>query len=303
MYDFDLGWSGRAQFLFGMKSDLASAVSPDNDNGFECDTDDGKSYATPYSIPKIYNATVIGNAKFATTSDNTGMSAIAAKEFAGGEFYNSIFSNFRQGVNFATTTTATATAGNRGLNFGGDAWHNYLPANGAISATSGNGSERLKIKCNTFVGNSFGVTLGATTAVPTGSIILGAGNVGYDKFVGVDNNIIIADAAGIPGFSSAFAINPTANVITTKNDVTPNPALPLGTGCSQAPSDGFFERANYRGAFSSTPGENWLSDWTYSEILGATLGVQSCPTDLNLDGVTDVYDLLLFAPMFGTSCN
>lgn len=303
MYDFDLGWSGRAQFLFGMKSDLASAVSPDNDNGFECDTDDGKSYATPYSIPKIYNATVIGNAKSTATSDNTGMSAIAAKEFTGGEFYNSIFSNFRQGVNFANTTTATAAAGNRSLAFGGEAWHNYLPANGPISATSGNGSERLKIKCNTFVGNSFGVTLGVTTAVPTGSIILGAGNVGFDKFVGVDNNIIIADAAGIPGFSSSFAINPIGNVITTKNDVTPNPALPLGSGCAQAPMDGFFEPANYRGAFSSTAGDNWLSDWSYSQVLGTTLGVQSCPTDLTGDGVTDVNDFLIFAPAFGTSCN
>jgi hypothetical protein len=303
MYDYDLGWSGRAQFLFGMKADVASGVSPDNDNGFECDSDDGRTYATPHSVPRIYNATIVGNAKSATTADNSGMSALWAKEFAGGEFYNSIFSNFRQGVNFATTTTAVATAGNRGLNFGGDAWHNYLPATGAISATSGNGSERLKIKCNTFVGNTNGVTLGATTAVPTGSVILAAGNVGYDKFVGVDNNIIIADAAGIPGFSSAFAINPVGNVLITKNDVTPNPALPLGTGCTQAPMDGFFEPANFRGAFSSTAGDNWLSDWSYSQVLGSTLGVQSCPTDLTGDGVTDVNDFLIFAPAFGTSCN
>lgn len=303
MYDYDLGWSGRAQFLFGMKADLASAVGPDNDNGFEADSDDNRSYNTPYSVPKIYNATVIGNAKSATTADNSGMSAIWAKEFAGGEFYNSIFSNFRQGVNFATTTSPTGVAGSsRGTNLGGDAWHNYLPANGAVSATSGNGSERLKIKCNTFVGNSFGLTLGAGTATPT-TEVLTTGNVGYDKFVGPDNNIIIAPATGIPGFSSSFAINPTTNVVTTKNDVTPNPALPLGTGCSQAPMDGFFEPANYRGAFSSTAGDNWLSDWSYSQVLGSTLGVQACPTDLNGDGTTDVNDFLIFAPAFGTSCN
>jgi hypothetical protein len=67
--------------------------------------------------------------------------------------------------------------------------------------------------------------------------------------------------------------------------------------------DGFFEPANYRGAFSSTAGDNWLSDWSYSQVLGTTLGVQSCPTDLTGDGVTDVNDFLIFAPAFGTSCN
>jgi hypothetical protein len=308
MYDYDQGWSGRGQFLFGMKADHPSSgtvIGPDNDNGFECDSDDNRSYNTPYSVPRIYNATVIGNAKTTTTADNSGMSALWAKEFAGGEFYNSIFSNFRQGVNFATTTATNGVAGtSRGTNLGGDAWHNYLPqVGGVVNATSGNGSERLKIKCNTFVGNSFGVTLGAGTATPSGSVILAAGNVGYDKFVGVDNNVIIASATGIPGFSSAFEINPTTNAIITKNDVTPNPALPLGSGCTQAPMDGFFEPANYRGAFSSTAGDNWLSDWSYSQVLGATSGVAACPTDLNGDGITNTADFLIFAPAFGTSCN
>ena len=32
-------------------------------------------------------------------------------------------------------------------------------------------------------------------------------------------------------------------------------------------------------------------------------GVAACPTDLNLDGITDVNDFLIFAPAFGTSCN
>jgi hypothetical protein len=308
MYDYDQGWSGRGQFLFGMKAQHPTSgtiISADNDNGFECDSDDNRSYNTPYSIPRIYNATVIGNAKSATTADNSGMSALWAKDFAGGEFYNSIFSNFRQGVNFATTTSPNGVAGSsRGTNLGGDAWHNYLPqVGGVVNETSGNGSERLKIKCNTFVGNSFGVTLGAGTSTPAGSVILAAGNVGYDKFVGVDNNVIIASATGIPGFSSAFEINPTTNAIVTKNDVTPNPALPLGSGCTQAPMDGFFEPANYRGAFSSTAGDNWLSDWSYSQVLGATSGVAACPTDLNGDGITNTADFLIFAPAFGTSCN
>ena len=51
MFDWDLGWSGKAQFLFGMKSDLTSSV--DSDNGFESDSDDQKSNLTPRSHPII----------------------------------------------------------------------------------------------------------------------------------------------------------------------------------------------------------------------------------------------------------
>ena len=296
MFDYDLGWTGRAQFLFGMKADLASGISPDNDNGFECDGDDGKTYATPISAPKIYNATVMGNAKTTPTADNTGMIALCLKEFAGGEISNSIFAGFLEGVRMTSTIIGTAANGTRGLSAGsafngyssgallGETVHNYL-------ATGGNGSQRLKVKCNTFVGN--------TTAVNA-----------FDKQteavaqLATDGNVF---ETTIPGFSSAFAIS-TANVVTTKNDATPNPALPLvPTGssavCSQAPMDGFFEPANYRGAFSSTAGDNWLSDWTYSQVLGSTLGVVACPTDLNGDGITNTADFLIFAPAFGTSCN
>ena len=286
MFDYDLGWTGRAQFLFGMKADLASGISPDNDNGFECDGDDGKTYATPISAPKIYNATVMGNAKTTNTADNTGMIGLCLKEFAGGEIRNSVFAGFKEGVRMTSVTTATANYGSRSIAFGGEAVHNYLATGTTPSATTGNGSQRLKVKCNTFVGNTTNVNAYDAQTAALAQLT-------------ADGNLF---ETTIPGFSSSFAIT-TSNVVTTKNDATPNPALPLGTGCTQAPSDGFFEPANYRGAFSSTPGDNWLSDWSYSELLGSTLGVQACPTDLNGDGTTNTADFLIFAPAFGTSCN
>ena len=87
-------------------------------------------------------------------------------------------------------------------------------------------------------------------------------------------------------------------------DPSIQPTTPLSVaGCPAAPVDGFFIPANYRGAFSSTAGENWLSNWTYSALIDATKGVDACPTDLNGDGVTDVNDFIIFAPAFGTSCN
>ncbi len=308
MIDWDLGWSGKAQFLFGMKSDLASAVAPDNDNGFEMDTDDGKSYATPYALPVIYNATLIGNAKATGTSDNSGLAGIQAKEFTGGEIYNSIIANFRSGFNLYSAVSANGTAGARTYALGGDTWHNWTTLGSSASLTTGNGSQRLKVKCNTFVGCTKALTVGASsssagteiTAANSSATGIAAGDE-YTQFTVTDKNVVVTGNT-LPGFDYSFAVNGSTNAITTKNDITPNPALDV-TGCPVAPFDGFFEPANYRGAFSSVNGQNWLSNWTYSQVLNSTKGVRACATDLNLDGTTDVNDFLIFAPAFGTSCN
>ena len=306
MFDYDLGWTGRAQFLFGMKADFASGVSADNDNGFECDGDDGKTYATPISAPKIYNATVMGNSKTTTTADNTGMIGLCLKEFAAGEIRNSIFAGFKEGVRMTTTTNAVAALGTRGLNVGttpflnyaanaplGETVHNYLTGS-SISATSGNGSQSLKVKCNTFIGNTTPISVGATAATTLAQIT---------TQLGTDGNIF---ETSMTGFSSAFALDPTTYAVTTKNDAVPAVGqAALGSGCPMAPfALGFFEPANYRGAFEpNNQNANWLSDWSYSQVLGSTLGVTVCPTDLNGDGITNTADFLIFAPAFGTSCN
>jgi hypothetical protein len=127
-----------------------------------------------------------------------------------------------------------------------------------------------------------------------------------------DGNLTLDQAAGVTaGFKYAFAINGTTNAITTKNDVVPNVGVAAfqlattgSTTCAQAPMDGFFAPANYRGAFApSANNENWLSDWTYSQVLNSTSGVSACPTDINNDGTTDVNDFLIFSGAFGQACN
>ncbi|MFM7770390.1 MAG: hypothetical protein ACKO8Q_07515, partial [Bacteroidota bacterium] len=118
-------------------------------------------------------------------------------------------------------------------------------------------------------------------------------------FVTTDKNDILTS---LSGFNYNYTVNSTTNVFSVQNDIIPNPALSIA-GCPTTPVDGFFEPAPFRGAFSSENGQNWLSNWTYSNLVGATKGVRSCPTDLNFDGVTDVLDFLIFAPAFGTSCN
>lgn len=295
MFDYDLGWTGKAQFVFGMKN--TTSYSTDADNGVEADADDNKSNLLPRSHPVIYNMTLLGNTKTVLTSDNTSLAAINAKELTEGEIYNSIFAGWHRGLNLIGGITATTgNAGTRNLAAGGESYNNWTTVAQTTPGTTGsgttNGTPSLQVKCNTFVGVTSPLTIG-NTAVTTG--------VDYDQFTVADKNTI---ATSVPGFTYAFDMTSTAgsNAVTVKNDVTPNTALGI-TGCPTAPVDGFFEPANYRGAFSSTLGDNWLSNWTYSQVLNSTSGVRACATDLNLDGTTDVSDFLIFAPAFNTTCN
>lgn len=273
MFDWDLGWTGKAQFLFGMKTD--NTASADSDNGFEADSDDQKTNALPKSHPVLFNVTLLGNEKTTTTSDNSSIAAINAKELTEGEINNSVFAYFKNGLNLIKSFASPRTM---------ETYHNW--------AVGGAGSQSLKVKCNTFVGVTNPLTIGNATAA-----LLPADN---DQFTLTDLNTIVTGNT-LPGFDYTIAVNNTTNTFSDKNDVTPNPNLSVA-GCPTAPADGFFRVANYRGAFDAN-GTNWLSDWSYAKVLGTSKGLVACPTDLNNDGVTNVSDFLIFAPAFGTSCN
>lgn len=88
-FDWDQGWTGRAQYLFGVMLPAFGQLSAQGDEGFEIDGDDQDSNNSPLSNPTVYNATIIGR------SANRG---ILAKENTQGEISNSIFANFPQGI-------------------------------------------------------------------------------------------------------------------------------------------------------------------------------------------------------------
>ncbi len=282
MFDYDLGWTGKAQFLFGMKGDQTFSV--DSDNGFEMDGDDQKSCTTPRSHPVIYNATFIGNTKSAGTSDNSGLCGMQAKELTEGEIYNSIIANFRNGLNLVTSL------GTRTTNCAIETFTNW-------STATGGANRPLKIVCNTFVGVTNPLTTGAGNGTVIGTPITSGAN--FTQFTTTDMNSIVVGNT-LPGFSYNFSVTPATNFFSVRNDVVPNPALSV-VGCPTAPNDGFFAFAPYRGAFASS-GSTWISDWSYSAVIGTTQGAAFCATDLNKDGLTDINDFLQFSSSFGQSC-
>ncbi len=275
MFDWDDGYSGKVQFVFGLKTDVSA--SADADNGFEMDADDQKSNLLPRSHPIIYNVTMIGNSKTTLTSDNSGIAAIEAKELTEGEINNSVFANWRYGLNLIKSFGTRVSVS--------EAYHNW-------ANTGGNGSNSLKIKCNTFVNM---ISAGLAIDKNGTGVVLASDNT---QFTTTDLNIVTST---LPGFDYTFAVNNNTNAVSHQYDAIPNPALST-TGCPVAPSDGFFSPAPYRGAFSAT-GKNWLSDWAYATLLQVTSGLQPCPTDINVDGITNNSDFLLLLGQYGQSCH
>lgn len=290
MFDYDLGWSGKAQFMFGLAAD--SVTTPTADNGVEADGDDNKSNALPRSHPKFYNMTLIGNRSRNNQSDNSAHAALNLKEFTEGEFYNSVFSNFRIGANFVKSL-GTRTGGC-------EAYHNWFtPAIGSCNAGS------LVVSSNTFIDNRYAVTTGVSnaTAGSGATLALAADNT---KF-GNDGNVIHTTANAVPGFDYAYTMNTSTNAITDKYNPVPSPSLATSVG---APNDGFFTPANYRGAFEAGK-KSWMSDWSVQTIFrnntnnalqSITLGLLPCPTDINGDGLTNNVDFLQLLGQFNQNC-
>jgi hypothetical protein len=185
MFDYDLGWNGKAQFLFGMKGNHQTgtgALSPDGDNGIEADSDDQQSNNLRRSHPIIYNATLIGNAKAAASADNGALAGINAKEMAEGEIYNSIIANFNTGLNIQQ---AYKSGSPRSNGTGGEAWHNWKKETPSATgtATGASGSNQLSV-------------------TPTGTLAVGA----------------MVYGTGIPAVTTITSLN--GNVATLSKNLT-----------------------------------------------------------------------------------
>ncbi len=262
-FDWDLGWTGRGQFWFILKTDQGTAAG--GDNGFESDGDDQKINAALQSNPTVYNATYLGSNNINGNVTQKGR-GIEGKEQTKGTIRNSILANYQTGFNLADDATRPG---------GTDAYDNWVAGT-------------FKVECNTFIGN--------TNMFRVNNVNVVAGSADENKFF-ADGNISLATA---PGFDFIHAMNTTTNAVTDTYDAVPNPAL--ATTCTVAPVDGFFTTANYRGAFE-TGKKSWLSGYTMNALFDVENGLVACPTDINGDGVTNNVDFLQLVGAFNQSCD
>lgn len=285
------------------------------------------------SHPVFYNCTFIHNGRRMAHADNTGPAGIQAKEMTELECYNSLFINFRSGLHLATARSSAGSAVSTSVNSsgytakkGGDAYDNWTSSPGANGRawnyTSSDGQtigqfgkqQSLIVKNNTFIGCQYPLTVGVLSSGKWSAIVTKTLGNGFDAGTTADQAQFTADgnlaAATIPGLNFNWATASSSqdpavctNVITTKYDICPTPALNAANSANPspittAPVDGFFSQENYRGAIDKDS-PNWMSQWVYAAILKTTAGLQNNPTDINQDGVTDLGDFGILLGKYG----
>lgn len=270
MFDYDLGFRGKLQFLFGL--DAPDAVANMNDNGFEGDNDDNSSFNTPYSTPVICNATIIGNNTSVWVNDQSGSAAFMAKENTRGEVYNSVFANYLYGL----------CLGNKSANGTNDGYYQWQ--NGTFMFKN-----NTLVNINASIIKTLGTNKSAAQFAADKAAVTATDST---NFFSAGNGIV--KAASISGFDYTYAMNAAGNAAGTDLlDVVPNPALGNTVSCPIA--------APYRGAFDSSK-KPWISTWSYAAVLGASTGLVACPTDANGDGTTTTVDLVQLLGKLGSSC-
>lgn len=270
--DWDQGYSGRLQFYYGLQGpENNGGVLNQGDNGVELDSDDHSSNTGQRATAQIWNATIFSRTDGSASggqpnpANTAGDEAIEAKERTWGSVNNSIFCNFRSGLNLAGAVGAANTT---------DIW------------LAGN----FNCKNNTFQGcaeplriNGVNTTSGAD----------------FTRFTTTDGNTIVAAGALL---DATFDTNPLAST-TVSDRVNPVPAAGSASSTLKPPaSETFLSSVQYRGAFE--PGKApWTQGWTLAADIGSDLSaVAGCTGDLNKDGVVNSTDFGLFVGAFNSSC-
>ncbi len=253
--DYDQGWRGKIQFVFQVQGLPGSDKS---DKGGEHDGGTSPDGSQPFAIPTIYNATYIGHGQkdFASKGKDT---AIKFRDNAGGRYYNSFFADF-----------AGATATIEGLPGSANTSAERARTAYAIDNTFFFGpvsTYQLELEDNDWW------CFGSGGRIPDADATDFGGDSGKDHFdngaftdAALDNTYFdCLETLPIRALSRIDSGDPTLPDPATTVDPLPANGSSLWTTDRQAPQDGFFEEAAYKGAFGKT---NWARGWTNMDRLG-----------------------------------
>jgi len=305
--DIDQGWRGKAQFGLIVQgySGNASQGSGTGDNILEIDGAE-KSDAQPVTTGVVYNLTCIGQ-----TGSTGGDTAVEFRDNANLQVRNSIFMDVGEQVFRNINTDGEATGGQTGYGH-----------NGTLSYAA-----RWTTPYNTYsTVNAFANPAQAYQAQVDGNLIDVRDCVFYNNLnasayteantYGVftsGNNVNAGTSAANPtampiaAITKGTAVNPNGSlIIRPVTSIDPRAANAAVTSVGSAPNDGFFEQAQFRGAFSSTG--NWLCGWTAVDAYGINVAppggcviAAPCPADLNGDGVVGGADLGALLSAWGST--
>lgn len=301
-FDVDMGWRGKAQFLFIVQGHSlnASQGSGVGDNAFEFDGAENAD-AQPVTTACIYNATLIGQ-------PIDGDHATAWRDSARVQFRNCVFMDLGDKLvapdwsDFEGPRNGTNGNGVGGYGAGGTTtfaniwttpWSTYSAVNapadpaafytaqsaGLASIGQGYLAEITDSVFFRNLNNAYSVT--AANAMIPDSEELGADQVGITVSGGSNaakGNVVAAFNAGSPDDNMPIKALTRAASTVVKGGKTMWPVVSVDPRAANdalasnytAPADGFFTPAPYRGAFSKDV--NWARGWTAADSYGFYAG-------------------------------
>ena len=299
--DIDQGWRGKAQFGLIVQGYSANAGqgSGVGDNAIEIDGAEQSDYQ-PVTTCVLYNMTVIGDR--GTTGANGCDHGVAYRDNARVQIRNSIFMDLGERLVAIDNVDGDGGAGyghNGTLPWAATWTTPYstystvnAPANPAFFYRAQVDGNLNEIKDSVFFNNTF-------SSAYTEADARGVRNPA--------NNNVTATASPIVSLTRGATVSPTATLrISPVTGIDPRAANDAATSVGSAPNDGFFEPANYRGAFS--PQTHWLCSWTAADAYGFVTAPASsctvggaCPADINGDGSVGGTDLTQLLAAWGSS--
>lgn len=245
-FDTDNGFSGKVQFGFSYR--LPSIADQSNSEAFESDNDSKASENQPFTRPIFSNMTCIGGVRDTSWTSGSGDNKYNAKYLTAAQIrrnsrmslVNSLLIGWPAGVEMTNDNTVRAA-----------------------------GNDSIMVKNNSFYGikNEAKFFYFGSGTNPTDKI-----TTSWLTTTGFDNNFVngAGDVTALAKLTDAFPSD-----ISKINPVPMNNAEYL-TNASFADSrlqDTYFDKVNYRGAFSPVITERWDLPWSEYDPVNAVYGV------------------------------
>jgi hypothetical protein len=236
-FDWDEGFRGKGQFWFAIGA-------PDKGNqAMEMDGGTTPEDGTPFAIPEIYNATLIGSG---ATSGQSLSQGLIFRDNSGGKVYNTIIHDyFGYACRIETESAQTQDSAKR------------LAAGDLVIANN--------------IFGSFGA--GTTDAQLFISPNATTGGAAPASNYTADHIKAVVQANRINTNPLLTGISRTRNKGLDPRPAAGSPAL---TGAKAPPADGFFTQTDYIGAFKTV---NWAKGWSAISQLGYLTDADTSITD------------------------
>jgi hypothetical protein len=289
--DYDEGWRGKAQFVFILQGTPGTDKS---DKGFEQDGGTVADASLPFAIPTLSNVTAIGLGQKNYTAKLTN-TALHFRDNAGGRQYNSTYLDFGgaaaliEGGTPATGDVATGSSGQRSVTpYAVDGVYHLGPAGGNQLELEDNvfycfgaptadlvPTGRCSVTTATVCGSNAGCPGGETCVDQAPTYGGDTGKIHRDNGAftnaALDNTYIACGGAlPITELTREIVADPTKPDPPLVIDPRPAAGGALNATNRKAPNDGFFEFADYKGAFA--PGHYWMKRWSSLDRVGYLRG-------------------------------